>query len=243
LARARYAVANLLFPPLCAGCDERGTWLCKRCFASVPAMDAIPGRCKRCDLPIVSGRCGCASLHPKVSRAVSAHPYAGWVSRSVVGIKYEGEKDRARFLGAVLAVSRASDLLARGDVVVPVPMFERKRRERGYNQVELMAEEACALLGAPGPRPVLIQHEERRSQVGLSARERRDNVRGSFSLNPEVVIHPGARIVLVDDVRTTGATLSACVEVVRAIRPRRIDVVTLAAELPGEVMRDLGLES
>jgi predicted amidophosphoribosyltransferase len=157
-------------------------------------------------------------------------------------MKYEGEKDRARFLGAVLAGSDAADLLVKADHVVPVPMFEGKRLDRGYNQVEVMAEVACASLGIGFPSSLLLQPEGRPSQVDLSARERRVNVRGSFALNPAFAVPAGARLALVDDVRTTGATLAACVESLRGLRPRRMDIVTLAAELPGGVMEELGLE-
>lgn len=174
---------------------------------------------------------------------MSGWPYAGWVSRSVIGVKYEGEKDRARFLGAALAMSEASTLIAKADYVVPVPMFEKKRLERGYNQVELMTEVACRLAGCAPPVPLIQQHEARPSQVGLSAQERRANVRGSFSLTPDFAAPVGARIALVDDVRTTGATIAACVDALRPLRPRRLDVVTLAAELPRNFMEDLGLSS
>jgi ComF family protein len=180
-------------------------------------------------------------LHPKVAKAMSAWPYVGWVSRSVIDVKYNGEKDRARFLGAVLAMSEAATLLGCADYIVPVPMHEKKRLERGYNQVELMTDVACRQIGCRAPEPIIVQHEARPSQVRLSARERRVNVRGTFSLNPAFSVPAGARLVIVDDVRTTGATIAACVDVVRTLRPRRIDVVTLAAELSRDVMDDLGL--
>jgi len=207
----------------------------------MPSFDTLPGLCRRCGLPVVSGRCGCSALHPKVAKAVSGWPYGGWVANSVIGAKYEGEKDRARFLGAVLVMSEASSLLEAADYVVPVPMFEKKRLERGYNQAEMIAETACRLLGRSLPTPLLLQHEERPSQVGLSANARRTNVRGTFSLAEEFAVPQGSRIALVDDVRTTGATIAACVDALRSFRPRRIDVVTLAAELPRSVMEDLGL--
>ena len=172
---------------------------------------------------------------------MSGWPYGGWVAKSIIGAKYEGERDRASFLGAVLAMSEAGALLEQADYVVPVPMFERKRLERGYNQAEMMAVTACKILGCSAPTPLVRQHEARPSQVGLSAKARRSNVRAAFSLAPDFSVPVGARIALVDDVRTTGATVAACVDAIRHLRPRRIDVVTLAAELSRDVMDELGL--
>jgi predicted amidophosphoribosyltransferase len=78
--------------------------------------------------------------------------------------------------------------------------------------------------------------------VGLSAQKRRQNVRGSFSLSPDVAVPMGSRLVLIDDVRTTGSTVSACVDVLKALRPSRIEVVTLATELSRETMEALGID-
>jgi len=240
-ARASLFVKDLLFPPRCSGCGERGVWLCERCILSVPAFEDVANRCARCGVPVVAGRCGCAGLHPRISSASSALPYVGWVAEAVRGAKYEGERDRAAFLGCVLAASRCGDVLRRSDVVVPVPMYRDRQGDRGYNQAELIAESACRSLGIPVPRRILVQTSERASQVGLSASARRTNVKGSFAISPDTGLRSGLRIVVVDDVRTTGATLTASVDALRQLRPARVDVVTVAAELPVAAVVSMGL--
>lgn len=163
------------------------------------------------------------------------------MSPALRAVKYEGEKDRAHFLGSVLAGSDAASLLATADVIVPVPMHPRRQRNREYNQAELIADSVCDELGIAPPLNYLVQQVERPSQVGLSGRDRRTNVRGAFSLDPKQSMSPGARIVLVDDVRTTGATVSACADTLGKLRPTRIDVVTFAKELTFDTEEYLGL--
>ncbi len=232
---------DIFFPPTCSGCGERGTWLCARCADSWPSSESLPGMCRRCGEPTYRSQCGCRYLHPRVVIARSAFPYGGWVRAALHGVKYEGEKDRAHFLGSVLSASTTAPLFLSADLIVPVPMHRRRQRERGYNQAELIADGACAELGIGPPSRLLEQQEERLSQVGLGGHERRMNVRGAFSTVSEGISLTGTRIVLVDDVRTTGATLSACVAALGNSRPARIDIVTFAKELTPEVAEHVSL--
>lgn len=243
LRKLRSLLEDALAPPICSGCGERGTWTCARCLTEWPTLDSLPSLCRRCGQPMFRGECGCKNLHPRIGVARSAYPFGGWVRTAIHGMKYDGEKDRAMHLGPMLATSAASPLLRSADYIVPVPMHWRKLRERGYNQAELLATGVANELDIAAPVPLLAQHDMRPSQVGLSARERRVNLRGAISLAEGWSIRSGARIVLVDDVRTTGATLSACAAALGRCAPARIDVVTFAAELTPDVWDYVGLTS
>jgi ComF family protein len=116
------------------------------------------------------------------------------------------------------------------DIVVPVPLGRKRMRERGYNQVALVAMPLAALNGWQYRPRALVRSRETRSQVGLNAEERRQNVADAFYAKPADV--SGKVVLLMDDVATTGATLSACTEALKKAGAREVYALTIARALP-----------
>lgn len=224
---ARTVLVDVLYPKVCPGCGLRGPWLCELCQESVPQLhDEI---CTRCGLPLVDQhRCRMASDVVAIARA--AYPYTGWPAAAVRRFKYGGEPTRANDLALrMLPMLEAFDTI---DVVVPVPLHHRKMDLRGYNQSALLAD---LIANRAGLRlvPLLIRTRATRAQVTLDRRNRHENVAGAFSPNPEWVSPPGQRILLIDDVRTTGATTEACATVlVEQAGAQSVSVLTFAQEVP-----------
>ncbi len=116
------------------------------------------------------------------------------------------------------------------DLVVPVPLGKQRIKERGYNQVGLLAFPLSCLLNWNYSPRMLRRVRETRSQVGLSALERRANMAGAFTADPSLAF--GKVILLVDDVATTGATLAACSEALLDVGAKKVYALTLAKALP-----------
>jgi ComF family protein len=154
--------------------------------------------------------------------------YAGVLREIIHAMKYEGRRSLAQPLAALLR-DRHHATLAGAASVVPVPLFPSRRLRRGFNQ----AADLAALLGLPVVH-ALWRVRPTATQTGLTAAQRRRNVRGAFVLSPLVRRRIRARyitgriVVLVDDVMTTGATAAACMEVLSAAGAREVRVVTVA---------------
>ena len=153
------------------------------------------------------------------NRAIGS--YDGSLRAILHAFKYDGCRSLSRGLGSHLAAASA-DILSVADIVVPVPLHHRKQRARGFNQARELAEE----LGMP-VFDVLKRTRSTPSQTGLAASERRENMGRAFALRRNVDV-AGLRVVLVDDVSTTGATLEACAEVLRAGGASDVSAVTAA---------------
>lgn len=164
-------------------------------------------------------------------RARSAYVYDGWVANSVRTVKYHGEPARAEHLA--LAMLPALRQLGSVDGLVPVPLHPSREKRRGYNQAALLAEHLSRATGTP-VLDVLRRTRKTISQTELSGSERKRNVEGVFALDPDWVPPAGRSYVLVDDVRTTCATLNACAEVLKAVRPFTIGVLTFAMDMQRE---------
>ena len=191
----------------------------------------------------------CRAVPPMFERAVAYAVYQDELREMIHLLKYERMRAIARLLGGKLA---ESILTLKADaanelVVVAVPLFPGKERERGYNQAELLADAAIAELRLTAPEwrlrrvaLLLARRRDTRSQFELSPRGRRRNLEGAFAVDSGK-LPLGCEVLLVDDIYTTGATARECSRVLRRAGARKIWVATLArAQTPRVAMWDDG---
>lgn len=214
-------LAATLLPPTCTLCGAQDLSgpadLCGHCAEALPRLR---NACLRCALP--SGaflEAGTASLCPRCRRrppefdtALVPFEYAWPVDRLVRGLKFHGRRPFARVLGMELAAARQALGPPWPECVVPLPLHPRRFRERGFNQAEEIARYAARTLGLPLGARVLERALPTREQTGLSAAERRRNVRHAFRVRRPL---SGQRVALIDDVLTTGST---AMEAARALK-------------------------
>lgn len=167
-------------------------------------------------------------------QARSFGSYEGALRALIQRFKYDGYRPLAKPLGRFLeqAVERLSEQSL--DLVVPVPLHRKRQRRRGFNQAELLAVEVARVRRIPLAVKDCVRVRDTPPQTGLRAAERRKNVAGAFDVpHPERV--RGRRVLLVDDVLTTGATASACAQALREAGAKGVWVATLARAHPAQV--------
>lgn len=199
------SIADALLPQRCPGCGvpaDAATLLCARCASRVPRLRTA--LCARC---LASGRDGapCARHH-------GFHVYAAWdfderAAAVVHALKYRGRPALAAGLGPELAAA-LPPAWRRPDLVLEVPLHTARERERGYNQSAVLAEALAEALGAPRLEAAIRRTRATPPQARLGPAERRANLAGAFAIEAPKRLR-GRRVLLVDDVLTTGATLDA----------------------------------
>ncbi len=232
---ARFGL-DLIIPPRCAACGKvvsEANHLCGTCWSGMEWIDQP--YCSVSGLPF-SYALGGELVHPSVlaepplydrARAVTA--FGETARRLVHQLKYYDRTDLAEVMGRWM-VRAGADCLTDPDCwIVPVPLHRGRFWRRRFNQSALLAKE-IALQSDRTFKPDLLRRVRRtRQQVGLSEAERRSNVEGAFQLNlPDRISLSGRSIVLIDDVWTTGATLDACVRVLRRAEVEEICIITFA---------------
>jgi ComF family protein len=182
--------------------------------------------------------CGlCRRIEPAFARASAYGSYESGLRELIHLLKYGGVRPAANVLGRMLAEAIAAlepSLPAQSIAVIPVPLHRTKLRQRGFNQADLIAR-AAMRVGTAGGRlhigtGVLERRRDTASQIGLTSHQRRENLRGAFRVaQPDVV--KGREVLVVDDVYTTGATVSECARVLRRAGAAKVWVATVARTL------------
>lgn len=190
--------------------------------------------CARCGTPFeiavdAAQECGACLAHPPVYDRARAALIYGDVSRDLVlGLKYQGRRDGLSVLGGWMA-SAGSELLADADLIVPVPLHYFRLVRRGFNQSAWLAASLSRTSGVKLSVDALKRVKATPIQGGLSADGRRRNVQGAFRVRrSRKRLVEGRKVLLVDDVLTTGATAEACTRALRRAGAACVDVVTLA---------------
>jgi len=180
----------------------------------------------------------CRRIDRPFSRAVAYGSYDGGLRELIHLLKYNGVRPAANVLGRMLAESIAGlkESFAQDQdkvLVIPVPLYKGKRHQRGFNQAERIASAALRVLAQPELQlrtDILERTRDTHSQIGLTSHQRRENMRGAFAISSAVQV-TGREVLIVDDVYTTGTTVSECAKVLRRAGAARVWVATVARTL------------
>jgi ComF family protein len=232
-----HRVLDQVFPWTCVGCEGAANFaLCDRCLTAIRWIkDPF---CPRCGLPLASGPghlCGrCLARPPAFSRLRAIACYRPSEERDPLGValralKYGRRRALAQPLSMLLADRFPLDP-SDYDVVAPVPLHLERLRGRGFNQALLLAREPARRFALPVDPALMVRVRSTPPQVGLDEAERRRNVRRAFALTVGRRVE-GSRILLVDDVCTSTATVDACASVLAQEGAASIDVLVVARAL------------
>jgi len=229
LGQVGEGLAALLYPPGCASCGRdlsRLRVLCPDCEAALPSLSGP--RCEVCgedlDDPTLDLCLDCGTRDRGLDRIAALGPYEGPWGDLVRALKFEGERAVGRYLGQRLATAAREAFGLEGiDAITYVPMTRAERRKRGFNQAEVLARRVAVQLRLPLLRS-LRKVETTVGQAGLPAARRRDNLRGAFRAIPS----KSARVLLIDDICTTGSTAEECAKTLRSAGFARVSVLVVA---------------
>lgn len=231
--RSIWGMLDLMFPPVCGGCGKEGFGWCGDCQNKVQVLNG--NLCEVCGLPqdgsSVCNSCIADRPHYRALRAWAV--FDNPVRKALHSLKYH----RNISMGLSLAehmTGFVKDLNWTIDMVIPIPLGRQRMKERGYNQVAMIAKPLALALGMEFAPKALSRRKETRSQVGLTKEERRENVHEAFQAGGGV---NGKNVIVLDDVSTTGSTLSSSADALFRSGAKNVFALTVARALPHHGLR------
>ena len=228
---------DCLFPPVCVHCGECVEMesplraLCIRCALEIHRVERPA--CERCGFPFFgvlegSRACPhCSELEVEFEEGRTMVLFRGPARSLMLDLKYRRGVHVLPDIGRLASECQGLGEWIEGALLVPVPLHPRKRRERGYNQTELIVEQILAAhVGRAGEALLLERVVDGASQTSMDREERMGNLSAAFGLKKGAVVEAERRHILVDDVFTTGSTLNRCAGVLRKAGAQRIDVLS-----------------
>lgn len=237
LHQAGQALLDLVFPPRCLVCHKPGILLCDACCRDFPPVP--PPVCQLCGDPTrAAGLCWrCRRTPPAIDGMRSVVLFEREAREAVHLLKYGNRPALAEPLARLMADYWQAHPIP-VDLVTAVPLHPARQRERGYNQADLLARAFGRMIGVPVGSAVLRRVRHTRPQVSLNAAQRRENMQSAFATiaptqfskrqGDDSLVVSGRRVLVIDDVRTTGSTLEACSLALKAAGASSVWGFTLA---------------
>lgn len=223
-------ILNILYPRRCPVCNqilaENGISVCRECEKELHPI--VTDYCLRCGRPVdenVEFCRECRSAYREFDRGRGVFLYNNKMRQSLLRYKYYGSREYGEYYAACICRYMEREIRAwNPDLIIPVPMYPRKQRERGFNQAADLSAKVGKRLGIPTADWIVQKTQNTKSQKKLNAVERKQNLRAAFRVTERI---DGLRILVLDDVYTTGSTIEALAHVLREAGASRVFFVTL----------------
>lgn len=231
---------DIIIPPVCLSCkdvvQEQGQ-ICAECWQNIPLISKH--KCNKCGLPFEfdmgkGAKCQqCSSSKPKFKKVLAVCKHEGTARKLAVNLKFNDRTHLAPYIASMM-VSMGRELLEKTDIIIPVPLHSRRRLFRKYNQSALLGQQIAKQSGVDYSPFVMKRVRSTTPQTRLSKKDREKNVKDAFSVTNKLAVE-GKRILLIDDVMTTGATINECTAALKEAGVKHVNGLVFSRVVPDRV--------